>query len=353
MSSVPVRACAVAVFLAQLAPAFAQESARIVRGRRAVVASKSDDTTPAPQVFRLGSEGLTEVAESPRSLAALGVAPGAPATVVVPVEHLEPGQAAQFLASLPGGALWCNTAPDGRTILVSGRAETVDYALRVLSALDVPLPAEDETANDDAIPERAIGIIRVEHADVEELANLLGAFVGGQQPGTMRMRSSPQRAVPRAQAVRGEIRILADTRTSKLIVESSSPAELEEIRMLVRELDVDDAAPAPRATTRIVSLERVSAAETAARINELLGGSGRPGRPGRSGASAALVVPHEETNSLLLQGDSETIERIAKTVEMLDAVPPAAPSRGAAPVEPDTGDDRDDEDDEDDRDDEE
>lgn len=81
------------------------------------------------------------------------------------------------------------------------------------------------------------------------------------------------------------------------------------IRSLIAQIDVD------QAVTRAVSLRNSSAREIAGVLTALTAAPGADGKPGRA---PVLIVPVEGSNSLLLRGQSDAVERLLPTITDLD-----------------------------------
>lgn len=116
---------------------------------------------------------------------------------------------------------------DARTnqLLVRGTPAEIDEVGRLLQALDVPLPQP--------APVEAT-VIRLRSARADRLANLLSNVAGNNAALWTGGRSRGVRPT-----------FVGDERTNALIV-SCAESALDSIRALVKALDQDDSAPAPR-----------------------------------------------------------------------------------------------------------
>jgi general secretion pathway protein D len=102
--------------------------------------------------------------------------------------------------------------------------------------------------------------------------------------------------------------VIANPRGNSLVVADYAD-NVRRIRALIAQIDQD------RATTRAVTLRNSSAREIAGVLTALTAAPGADGKPARG---AVLIVPVESSNSLLLRGDSEAIERLLPTIADLD-----------------------------------
>jgi type II secretory pathway component GspD/PulD (secretin) len=273
--------------------------------------------TPENRVFELREEGLAPV-KAPR-FAERGVGADETVAVVVRLRELAPKDAAAAIVNAlsvkgersPARGLSIAPVAGASKLIVCGRAASVEFVLDLLAALEEP---EKKSAGRAAVEapeeqERVVHIFGVEHADTEETAALLAAF----------LQASPGRS--------GRTNVIADPRSRKIIVETMSRRELGDLQALLQELDVP---PRNEAAfrTHIFQLKHLKASEIAPALLQLLGaragggGAGRRrGAEGQPPAATALVVPHEGTNSLLIQAEAVEFESLRRLLEEMDAPP--------------------------------
>jgi type II secretory pathway component GspD/PulD (secretin) len=221
-------------------------------------------------------------------------------------------------------------------LILRGRAAQVDYALRLLRAIDQP-PAEKAEGEAEGQTERMVEIIDVEEADPAELVALLESFLQ-QTPGRAapaRTVSSARRTTPttsRSTSSRyrssrpgptgfgrsGPTVLIADPRTGKIIVQTCSARDLADIKMLVRELDRRFAVR--RVRTQIYHMKHLEAADSAALLSRLFGDH--------------RIVPHQETNSLVIQAEPEEFEEIQEILSKIDVPPPGEDECSEPPAAP-------------------
>lgn len=250
---------------------------------RTAATTSTPDVSDSVYVQKGGS--LDEVVGGGRTLVARGVAPDAWATVVVPLAFLEPKDAVATLLAVTrpidptGEKLVVVEALGAGKVILAGRASRVDYCLRLLWTLD-----------DASTAERVIAAIRVEHPDVEALGQYIRKMIS--------LACTPRERVP--------VDITPDARSGCLLIEAV-PEVVESLRGFVRELGVE---PQPaRRKTHIHRLQHIEAAETASSLIGIFG-------------AVAIVVPHKETNSLLIQAEAEDFSEILSLVAELDVDTP-------------------------------
>ncbi|MCZ6795986.1 MAG: hypothetical protein O7J95_20450 [Planctomycetota bacterium] len=303
-------------------------------------------------------------------------------TMLFTLQHIAPSMALQTLSEVitsaaPGrgqGAVRGNPAftateiQDTQMLIVTAKFSLLDYIGQILSIIDNPLEE----------PERIVHIIEVEEADASELVGQIESFLqqkaeGGRTglssrrgttrtPSTTTARTTSPAARSRT-SLRGRggpirpedypTQLLADPRTQKIIVQTYNAQDLEDINMLVRELDTKF--DVRRLKTQIYRMKYLKAIDVAPVIQEVLGigGGGRrsgasgigrggsrgtrggqagtppgtttpsrtrgiAGGTGQTGLTSALIVPHEETNSLIVLAEEEEFQEILSILEKID-----------------------------------
>lgn len=130
----------------------------------------------------------------------------------------------------------------------------------------------------------ATQVFRLRNIDAQAAADILKPLVGAQG------------------------QVIANPRGNTLVVADYAD-NVRRIRALIAQIDQD------RAATRAVTLRNSSAREIAGVLTALTATAGADGKPGRG---PVLIVPVESSNSLLLRGDSEAIDRLLPTIADLD-----------------------------------
>jgi len=269
-------------------------------------------------------------------------------THIVQVEYIDAAQLQDDLKPLvpeDEGHLLANA--DTNTLVIIGPASTVSRVLEVIKALDT-----------DRAEVKAVDVITLDYAEAEALAEDLNELFRQESPMAglpPDVRRRIQEAMQRGGGpggegggasglgqrglldVRGEVKIVAETRTNSLIV-SASDANLQAIKDIVKKVDVD---MSPEVEAKIVSVEYADATTLADQINQLYeessqfsgrGGSifsmfrpysssrGRSssGAQGTTGLAANRVVPDVRTNSLIITADEDNMPQIMALVKDLD-----------------------------------
>jgi type II secretory pathway component GspD/PulD (secretin) len=292
------------------------------------------DPDPEHSVFRLGKDGLRRIEAPDSPLAKQGMAPDDLVTVVVTLSYLAPQHAiATLQGALPqtgkprGEGLRMVEVQGMMELILTGKAGDIDKALRITRAIDV----ERRVLS----PERLVEIIALQKADAEPVAEVIQNVLSPKRFSATRSTRSARSTTSRP-IVRSEpygTRIIPDSRTQKLIVETYVPEDLELIKDLVRVLDVQP--KSTRECTHVVELKHARASEFAIILQQLL-----PGIPVKTSTAArgpgqtrTVIVPHDDTNSLLLQTDPDVYEEILRLVEKLDRSSPPGAGEGEPSAE--------------------
>lgn len=226
--------------------------------------------------------------------------------------------------------------PGPEVIIISDLASRVRYYARVVEALDVQGPRKE------------MKIYQIEHAPVEELAQILTAVLqalaGSGAGGGQGVQIQPQGG----QGGQGAApTVIADPRSNRLIV-AAFPDDLRLVELVKSELDVRVAPPTGRfhvykckdadAEYLAGKIQELFTGQAAARPSSTSGGGGTSVRtPGASvstggggGGVATLseaagvgdvdtrIVADERTNSLLIQAEERAYEEILAVLSQLD-----------------------------------
>ena len=217
------------------------------------------------------------------------------------------------------------------------------------------LPEKDKNAGA-VYRDRIVEVLKIESADASELAAVVSEFlrasasIGGQGGRQSTTGGGGQGQMPGEVSTvsRGPFatQIIADPRTNRLIVETTTEHDLEDIKTLVKELDVP--VDENRLKTRIYQVKYSRADELASVLqglgytNRAAGArSGRtstrravPSRPGsppsppiggqeigipQNVASTSRIVPYLVTNCLLIQASPEEHKEILDILNEIDA----------------------------------
>ena len=314
-------------------------------------------------VIRVGASGATQM-ESQLKKGDLGLSSDEIATMVFQLEHVAPADAILSLNTLATGSQSKGSTRNSgfnvaevkgtQTIIGTAKFGLLDYIVKLLKIIDI------EQKN----PERIVHIIEAKEADAQELVSIIENFLaqnrGGRTPSRTTTRpttstSSASRtssSLLRGGASEFETSLIADPRTQKIIITTYTIADLEDINMLVRELDTRF--DLRRLKTQIYRMRYLKAIDVAPVISDIigssggsrsgtrglgtsarsrtripgrasttsrgsLGGSGRTsGNPAGAGLLPTMIVPHEETNSLIIQSEPEDYAEILHILDQID-----------------------------------
>lgn len=216
------------------------------------------------------------------------------------------------------------------SLLVIDEADNVRRIAEVVRSLDQDL---SEAIQVEVIPLR--------HAQASEIASILENIFRQDDPlrglpENVRAQLAQQGRLPTQglAQLQGRVRVAAHT-TQNAVVVSASPGNLEQIKRLIAELDVD---VAPREEYRIVELKYADATALADQVNALvtgstggvrLGGFGGFGfpfgggftRPGGGSTSQGdlRVVPDVRTNRVVIRGPVDSARALEELVRSLDS----------------------------------
>ena len=320
-------------------------------------------------VIKVGQSGATKMDEQ-LDKGDLGLYPDELATMVFQLDHVAPADAILSLNTLAtgtqakgssrGSGLSVAEVKGTQTIIVTAKFGLLDYIVKLLKIIDV------EQKN----PERIVHIIEAKEADAQELVSIIESFL--QQSRASRSSSGAAKAPARTSSSsasrsvssinRGgtsdfETSLIADPRTQKIIITTYTMEDLEDINMLVRELDTRF--DLRRLKTQIYRMRYLKAIDVAPVISDIIGSTGGTrsgtrglgtsarsrtraqgrattqsrgalggttgrtstgltGQGGGAGMLPTLIVPHEETNALIVQAEPEEYAEILNILEQID-----------------------------------
>ncbi|MBI3912141.1 MAG: hypothetical protein HY320_14575 [Armatimonadetes bacterium] len=247
-------------------------------------------------------------------------------TQVFPLQFVDAARLREELQPLfPQGSGLLMANAQTNSLVVIDEADNVRRIADVIRALD-----------QDISEALTVEVVPLQFADAQQLGPSLQEIFRQEDPyqglsDEARRRIFGDRPpLPGLTQIRGQVRIAADPRRNALIV-SASPANLQSIKNLLKELDVN---VAPSREYRIVALKYADAMGIAGQIDTLLqtGPTSQPqqgrsfgGRSGaqplsapRAGEADISVVPDVRTNSVVISGPVDTIGAIEELVRSLD-----------------------------------
>lgn len=275
------------------------------------------------------------------------------ATLVLQMKHVETSVVRQALQELLGiqgagstsGSLKIVTVTNNETLIIKAKIRILEHIQRLVEYIDIEISG----------PERLLQIRELFYADAQDIVSIVqealsdtgtfgttgrrtttaGSAAGRSAAGTARS------GVGRSTALAGEsTRLIADNRTQKIIIQSTDPDELDLVHQLIDELDTK--VRNVRNTTWIYKVNYLKAEELADNIRQLVEGSegslrrtgsrstsgSRTTGRGTTGAAGGVqqqqqftptrIVPHEQTNSLIIQAEPEEYEEIENILKQID-----------------------------------
>ena len=274
------------------------------------------------------------------------------ATLVLQMKHVETSVVRQALTELLGvtgagntsGSLKIVTVTNNETLIIKAKIRILEHIQRLVKYIDVELIG----------PERLLQIRELFYADAQDIVSIIQEALSDTSAfGTTGRRTSTSGAqagragagtsrsgIGRSTALAGDsTRLIADNRTQKIIIQSTDPAELDLVHQLIDELDTK--VRNVRNTTWIYKVNYLKAEELADNIRQLVEGSDGSLRRGSSRSSTSSrtsrgttgaaggvqqqqqftptrIVPHEQTNSLIIQAEPEEYEEIENILKQID-----------------------------------
>lgn len=259
-------------------------------------------------------------------------------TRLIPLRYIEAESIVNTLKPLVSKDAAMAAYGPTNTVILTESASNIRRILSILESIDVITYKEE------------LAVIRVEHADSGALAEQISEIYGAEveTPTSARRNTRANRrganaasAGPTiASAVRGTVRILTDARTNSLIVLASRP-NLEEVRQLVRKLDVPVTGGG---RIHVRYLKNANAEELAQTLSSMLSGQPRATSTGAGAAGAAAaagggqaralrgavagldadisVTADPATNSLVIQASQEGFNTLSAVIDKLDVQRP-------------------------------
>ncbi len=314
------------------------EDGTVVINVRATTARTQPPSDPVSPIIEAGTDSTSEEGDEL-------------ATLVLQLEHVETGVVRQALQELLGiqgagsqsGSLKIVTVTNNETLIIKAKMRVLEHIQRLVEYIDVEVRSPDE-----------ILVIReLFYADAQDIVSIVQEALSdtGSFGSTGRRTSTPSSqqgrttgstnrgSVGRGTSFAGEsTSLIADNRTQKIIIQSSDPGELDLVHQLIDELDTK--VRNVRNTTWIYKVNYLKAEELADNIRQLVEGSdgslrrgtssrttSRNTRGGTSGTGGVQqqqqftptrIVPHEQTNSLIIQAEPEEYEQVEMILKQID-----------------------------------
>ena len=193
--------------------------------------------------------------------------------------------------------------PAAKAFVVTDFAPNVVSIFRLLRAMDQPDAGSSTTSG------KTIAI-QMKHAKAVEAALTLNAHFAP-------VRGSPQRAPP-VNPPQGAPRITADARTNQLLV-SGSPSQVEAVTAAIQKIDVPvHHAKVVSQTVQLIRLAHIRADEAAMALSQLFMGALMVQPASMAAVARPSIVPHDQTNSLLISASDTQVATIRALVTEMD-----------------------------------
>ena len=236
------------------------------------------------------------------------------------------------------GSVKIVTVPENETMLIRAKMRVLEHIQRVVKYIDVEVTG----------PDQSLSIRELYYADAQSIVSIVTEALSEFSPtGTTGRRTAPTsgQGANRGQAsnrgfssgsLAGEsTRLIPDDRTQKIIIQSTDPDELDLVHQLIDELDTK--VRNRRNTIWIYKVNYLKAEELADNIRPLVDDNAQGGRTtsrtttrNRTGAgntggvqsqqqfTSTQIIPHEETNSLIIEAEPEKYEEIESILKQID-----------------------------------
>ncbi len=214
-------------------------------------------------------------------------------TQVIVVQHGTATQLVPLLRPLMAPTSQLSAHAPANALVITDYAQNVRRLMRIIDDIDQPIASE-------------VTVIPLKHASALDLADLIS-----------RLQSSRGSGVAKSTIMRGtHVSIIPDLRTNSLLVRSSNPGQLAQLKLLIAKLDV---AAHSSGTTRVVYLRNAEATKLVEVLRGLL--AANPAGKGKKGGStqASFIQADEATNSLIINASDATYNNLRNVIEKLDA----------------------------------
>jgi type II secretion system protein D len=257
------------------------------------------------------------------------------ATLVLQLKYTETTVVSQALRDLldiqaggRAGSIKMVSVPQSETLILRAKVDVLEHIEKLVSYIDVELVG----------PEQILILRELTYADAEDMVSIIQEALDPGTSGSVARRPARPTGRGNAAATAGaqlageSTRMISDPRTQKIIIQSTDDAEVDLVLRLIDALD-----------TRVRSLRRntwtyrvkyLKAEDLADVLRQLiegtqgsLRGNNRTSRTSRTARSAnqgvqqqiqttpTRIVPHPETNSLIIQAEPEEWREISRILE--------------------------------------
>jgi len=265
------------------------------------------------------------------------------ATLVLQLQYTDTTVVSQALRDLldiagsgrTSGSIKMVPVTSSDTLIIKARVEVLEHIRELVKYIDVEVQG----------PTPFLDIIELSYADAQDLVSLIEeALSSSTSPGAQR-RTTPRstRGATNNQAgaanatLAGEsTRLIPDARTQKIILQSTDEDEVDLVLRLIEELDTR--VRSFRRNTHTYKVKYLKAEDLSNVLSSLIDGTGtgslsrtnrgtssRTNRGNTQGVQQQVqstptrIVPHPETNTLIVQADPEEWHEIENILKEIDA----------------------------------
>ncbi|MCH2138189.1 MAG: hypothetical protein MK074_03970 [Phycisphaerales bacterium] len=189
--------------------------------------------------------------------------------------------------------------PASNTVVLTGPVRELDDIMTVISSLDEGVSAETNQ----------VRTVVLEHASAERIAPVVETLMGGEHYTLQQRIEAARRRVALPEA-RQAVKVAADTRLNAVVI-VARPGVLPVAEALVKQLDVADASAQQASALQVVPVRHADATALAQTLQPLLAESGS--------TTAPVIQVDRASNSLLVRGDADQLDRLRAVVSEIDA----------------------------------
>ncbi|MCA8960883.1 MAG: hypothetical protein KDC38_10240, partial [Planctomycetes bacterium] len=266
------------------------------------------------------------------------------ATLVLQLEHVESNVVVQALRELlevtgsktATGTLRVVTLPQNETLIIKSKVRILKHIQDLVEYIDVEVKG----------PEQILQVRELYYADAFDMVDILQQALDSAGQGRIGRRTTTPRTrgaagaagTPTTATQIGEAtRLIPDIRTQKILIQSTSPEEVDLVHLLIDELDTK--LRNTRANTHVYRVKFLKAADLRETVTQLIEGAAGSLRSSTRTTGArttgarttgaaqpqqgqslvpSRIVNHDETNSLLIQAEPEEYEEILGILDSID-----------------------------------
>ena len=209
-------------------------------------------------------------------------------TQVIVVQNGSATQLIPLLRPLMAPTSQLSAYAPANALVITDYALNVRRLARVITEIDQPTSTE-------------VTVIPLQHASALDLAELITRLNTDRTPGQAKAPGASQGA------------IIPDLRTNSLLLRTTNPGELAQLKSLITKLDV---AARGGGTTRVVYLRNAEAKPLAEVLRGLL--DAKPAGGKKTGVPDSLIQADEATNALIINAPDSVYNNLRSVIEKLD-----------------------------------